>query len=40
MMKRLVSMMLIILLAVSLSLAEEEPAKERTAQDITEELAV
>ena len=39
-MKRLVSMMLIILLAVSLSLAEEEPAGERTAQDITEELAV
>jgi uncharacterized SAM-binding protein YcdF (DUF218 family) len=40
MMKRLVSMILCILLAVSLSLAEEEPAKERTAQDITEELAV
>ena len=39
-MKRLVSMILCILLAVSLSLAEEEPAKERTAQDITEELAV
>ena len=39
-MKRLVTMILCILLAVSLSLAEEEPAKERTAQDITEELAV
>ena len=39
-MKRLVSMILCILLAVSLSLAEEEPAEERTAQDITEELAV
>ena len=39
-MKRLVSMAFCILLAVSLSLAEEEPAKERTAQDITKELAV
>ena len=39
-MKQFVSMILCILLAVSLSMAEEEPAKERTAQDITKELAV
>ena len=39
-MKRLVSMILCILLAVSLSLAEEEPAGARTVQDITKELAV
>ena len=39
-MKRLVSIILSILLTVSFSLAEEEPSKDRTVQDITKELAV
>ena len=39
-MKRFISMILGILLAVSPALAEEGPAKDRTVQDITEELAV
>ena len=40
MMKRLASMILSIMLIVIPSLAEEGPAKDRTVQDITEELAV
>ena len=40
MMKRIVSIILSILLTVSFALAEEGPAKDRTVQDITEELAV
>ena len=40
MMKRLFLIILSILLAASLSLAEEEPAGARTVQDITKELAV